>query len=179
MPGFRKLAETEIWAGRLIRVANGTFESPDGERFERELVHHPGAVVVVPVHADGTATLVRQYRAAIDDELLEVPAGKRDVLDEPLEVTAARELAEEAGLRAGRMELLARFYNSAGFSDELSYVFLAEELDPVPNDLQGIEERFLTIERLPLADVPALVATGRIVDAKTIIGLTLALRRHG
>lgn len=179
MPGFRKLAETEIWAGHLIRVANGTFESPDGERFERELVHHPGAVVVVPVHADGTATLVRQYRAAIDDELLEVPAGKRDVLDEPLEVTAARELAEEAGLRAGRMELLARFYNSAGFSDELSYVFLAEELDPVPNDLQGIEERFLTIERLPLADVPALVATGRIVDAKTIIGLTLALRRHG
>jgi 8-oxo-dGTP pyrophosphatase MutT (NUDIX family) len=179
LPGFHKLGEEEVWAGHLIKVARGTFESPDGERFERELVHHPGAVVVVPLHADGRVTLVRQYRAALDADMLEVPAGKRDVEGEPPEQTAARELAEEVGLRAGRLDLLARFYNSAGFSDELSHLYLARDLEVVPNDLQGIEEGHMTIETVALADVPGLVQRGDIIDAKTIIGLTLARELTG
>jgi len=174
LPGFRKVGEREVWAGHLIKVAAGTFESPGGERFEREMVHHPGAVVVVPLHADGRVTMVRQYRAAIDADLLEVPAGKRDVDGEPTEVTAARELAEEVGLRAGRLDLLGRFYNSAGFSDELSHLYLARDLEAVANDLQGIEERHMTIERVVLADVADLVRAGEIADAKSIIGLCLA-----
>lgn len=174
MTGFRKLGERQVYDGHLIDVAIGTFASPSGEEFERELVHHPGAVVVVPVHDDGRVTLVRQYRAAIDTDLLEAPAGKRDVTDEPPHVTAHRELAEEVGLRAGRLELVARFYNSAGFSDELTYVYVAGDLESCPADAQGLEESHMTVEQVALADFPAMVADGRIIDAKTIIGLALA-----
>lgn len=179
MPPFRKLAESEVYRGRLISVATGTFESGEGERFEREIVHHPGAVVVVPVHDSGEVTLVRQFRAAVEDQLLEVPAGKRDVAGEPPETTATRELAEEVGLRPGRLELLARFYNSPGFSDEFSWCYLATDLEEVEVDLQGVEERHMTVERLALTGVFDLVADGRIVDAKTIIGLSLARQRVG
>jgi ADP-ribose pyrophosphatase len=119
--------------------------------------------------------LVRQYRAAVEMELLELPAGKRDVPGEPTEVTAARELEEEVGRKAGSLELLGKFYNSPGFSDELSWCYLGRDLVEVGNDLQGIEEQYLTVESIALADVPALIADGTILDAKTIIGLQLAL----
>lgn len=166
-------------AARLIRVANGTFESPTGERFSREVVHHPGAVVVVPLAADGQVVLVRQFRAAVNAELLEIPAGKRDVDGEDPAETARRELMEEVGLEPGRLDLLARFYNSPGFSDEFSWCYLARELKEVGTDLQGIEERHMTVERVPLATVGDLIREGEIVDAKTIIGLTLAANALG
>lgn len=177
--GFRKVGEDELYHGSLLHVARGHFESPTGERFERDLVHHPGAVVVVPMVDDDTALLVRQYRAAVEADLLEVPAGKRDVTDEPPEVTAARELAEEVGRSAGRIELLARFYNSPGFSDEFTWLYLARDLTVVPDDRQGIEEQAMTLEEVALADVDRLVAAGELTDGKTIIGLTLAARRLG
>jgi ADP-ribose pyrophosphatase len=175
-PPFRKLGEQEVWAGSVISLATGRFETPDGVTFERELVHHPGAVSVVPV--DGRrAVLVRQYRAAVGRELLEIPAGKRDVDGEELEATAQRELAEEIGYRAGRLEKLAEFYNSVGFSDELSHVFLGTELEPATRDVQGPEEAHMTIERIALDDVPRLIAERELIDAKTIIGLLLARER--
>ena len=171
------VGEEVIHRGHVISLAVGRFAAPDGEIFERDVVHHPGAVSVVPLHADGTVVLVRQYRAAIDRELLEVPAGKRDVHGEDPAVTAHRELAEEVGLRAGRVEKLAEFYNSPGFCDEHSYVFLALDLEEVTSDAQGPEERHMTIEQIALAEVPALIASGEISDAKTIIGLCLARQR--
>jgi ADP-ribose pyrophosphatase len=173
LPPFRKLGETEILRSSLIRVASARFEGPDGSQFERDIVHHPGAVVVVPLTADGTVLMVRQFRAAVDRDLLEVPAGKRDVAGEATEITAARELAEEVGRQAGRLELLARFYNSPGFSDELSWLYLAQDLSAVPQDRQGAEEQHMTIEEVPLAAVPAMIRSGQIVDAKSIIGLSL------
>ncbi len=176
---FAKGPERELYRGPIISLAQGTFTAPDGTTFERDLVHHPGAVSVVPVTEDGQAVLVRQYRAVVDEHLLEIPAGKRDVAGEPPEATARRELAEEVGLAAGRLEPLARFYNSVGFSDELSHVFLGLDLTEVGRDTQGIEEEHMTIERVALADVPAMVADGRLLDAKTIIGLTLARERLG
>ena len=106
-------------------------------------------------------------------------ADKRDVADEPPEVTAARELAEEIGRRPGRLELLAEFHNSPGFCDEHSFVYLGTELTEVPQDTQGIEEQHLTLEPVVLDDVPAMIADGALRDAKTIIGLLLALRRLG
>jgi ADP-ribose pyrophosphatase len=171
---FVKGPEREVFRGGVISLAVGTFTGPDGTTFERDLVHHPGAVSVVPVTDEHHAVLVRQYRAAIGDHLLEIPAGKRDVRGEPPETTAHRELAEEVGLEAGRLEPLARFYNSAGFCDELSYVFLGLELRAVDRSTQGLEEEHMTIEQVALADVPAMIADGRLCDAKTIIGLTLA-----
>jgi ADP-ribose pyrophosphatase len=159
----------------LISVGVGTFEAPDGDTFERDLVHHPGAVSIVPVVDDGREVLmVRQYRAAIDAELLEIPAGKRDVPDEPPEATAHRELEEEVGMRAGRLEKLAEFYNSPGFCDEHSFVFLALDLEQSEISAHSPEEQHMTVERVPLDAVPRLVAAGELVDAKSIIGLCLA-----
>jgi len=172
---FRKLSEKEIYRGSLISVGAGTFEAPDGSTFERDLVHHPGAVSVVPVLDDGISVLlVSQYRAALDADVLEIPAGKRDVEGEPPETTAERELAEEVGMRAGRLQKLAEFYNSPGFCDEHSFVFLALDLEPVPLSAQSPEEEHMTIERVPLDAVPRLIAAGELVDAKSIIGLCLA-----
>jgi len=174
--GFKKLRERIVWEGTLVSAGTGTFADPDGNEFERDVVHHPGAVVVVPV-IDGEVILVRQYRAAIDRILLELPAGKRDVADEPVELTASRELEEEVGMKAGSLTRIAEFYNSPGFCDEHSYLFLATDLTPCATAFQGNEEEHMTIERVPLDRVPELVASGEIVDAKSIIGLCLARER--
>ncbi len=172
---FRKLDERTLVQSNLLHVAVGTFEAPDGQRFERDLVHHPGAVVMVPVdERTNEVIFVRQYRAPLDRELLEVPAGKRDVKGEPPEVTAARELVEETGLEAGRLQLIGHFFNSPGFSDEESWCFLATDLHTVPDERHGIEEEHMTVERYPLSHVDELVRSGEITDAKTIIGLFLA-----
>lgn len=177
--GFVKGPERIVHLGHVIEVAVGEFTGPAGERFTRDLVHHPGAVSVVPLVDDDTVLLVRQYRAAIDGELLEIPAGKRDVADEPPAVTAARELEEEVGRRAGRLELLAEFHNSPGFCDEHSFVFLGRDLREVAHDRQGVEESAMVVEAVPLDVVPAMIADGRLRDAKSIIGLLLTLRALG
>jgi 8-oxo-dGTP pyrophosphatase MutT (NUDIX family) len=171
---FRALGEEELYRGSLVTLARAGFEAPDGRRFSREVVHHPGAVVVVAVEGGSTAWLVRQFRAPIGAELLELPAGKRDVDgEEPLE-TARRELEEEVGMRASRWRELARFYNSPGYCDELSYLFLAEELTPCRASPQGVEEAHMATQTVSLAEVPRLAAEGAIMDAKSILGLCLA-----
>jgi ADP-ribose pyrophosphatase len=175
--GFRKLGEQVVHDGQVISVVIATFETAGGEPFERDIVHHPGAVSVVPLHDDGTVSMVRQYRAALDDLLLEIPAGKRDVDGEPPEVTAGRELEEEIGLRAGRLELLAEFYNSPGFSDERSFVYLGRDLQPGTVARHGVEEQALTVERIALVDVPALIEARELCDAKSIMGLLLTRER--
>ncbi|MGI8778204.1 MAG: NUDIX hydrolase [Acidimicrobiales bacterium] len=173
--GFSKLDERVVFAGHLITTVQATFADPSGDTFERDVVRHPGAVSVVPVVDDGrTALLVRQYRAAVDRVLLEIPAGKRDVDGEAPELTAARELQEEIGRRAGSLRKLAEFYNSPGFCDEHSIVYLATDLETVDSSAQGVEEQHMTVEEIALADVPGLVARGELVDAKSIIGLSLA-----
>jgi 8-oxo-dGTP pyrophosphatase MutT (NUDIX family) len=176
--GFAKGPERIVYDGAIIRVAVGEFTTPAGERIERDIVRHPGAVAVVPVVGD-EAILVRQYRAALDLELLEIPAGKRDVSDEPPERCAERELAEEIGMHPGRLEVLSTFYNSAGFCDEEIVVFLGTELVATDSSAHGVEEQYMTIERVRLDDVPRMIAAGELRDAKSIIGLLLALRRLG
>jgi ADP-ribose pyrophosphatase len=175
---FRRVGEREIHHGHVISLAVGAFEAPDGTRFEREIVHHPGAVSVVPVDGDDVV-LVRQYRAAVDAELLEIPAGKRDKPGEDPASVARRELAEEIGMEATDLVLLCRFFNSPGFCDEDSATYLATGLRAGQVDLQGIEEQHMTIERVPLSAVPGLIDAGEIRDAKTIIGLLLARARLG
>ena len=129
---------------------------------------------MVPVVDEGTAVLlVRQYRAPLDASLLEIPAGLRDVDGEPPAETARRELVEEVGMRAGRIEKLCAFHNSPGFCDEVVHVFAAFDLEPCDRDLQGIEEQHMTVERVALEAVPGLVTSGAITDAKTVIGLSL------
>lgn len=179
MPGFTRVGDAEQFRGYRFSVHRAAFRGPDGDVFERDVVRHPGAVAVVPLHDDGTVTLVRQFRAALDDELLELPAGLRDVPGEPEIETAARELAEEVGLAAAHLELLVTFHNSPGFCDEVVFVFLGTGLTEATHAPQGIEEHAMTIERMPLAHALSMVRDGRITDAKTIIGLTLAAGRAG
>jgi ADP-ribose pyrophosphatase len=161
--------------GDRISLGRATYEAPDGSTFERDVVHHPGAVGVVPVVDEGTGVLlVRQYRAPVDREMLEIPAGLRDVEGEPPIETARRELIEEVGMRAGRVEQLCAFHNSPGFCDEVVHVFVAFDLEPCELDRQGIEEEHMTVERVALDAVPGMIARGDITDAKTVIGLLLA-----
>jgi 8-oxo-dGTP pyrophosphatase MutT (NUDIX family) len=172
--GFGKGEERLIHQGHVVSMAIGTFRGPDGSTYERELVHHPGAVAVVPIVDGDTAVLVRQYRPPLDRLLLEIPAGKRDVEGEPPEVTAQRELEEEIGYRAGRLEPLAVIHNSPGFCDETGYLFLGLDLTETKTARVGLEEEHMTIERVSLHDVHKLIASGALTDAKTIIGLLLA-----
>lgn len=173
--GFRKLGETEVFRGDRITVARASFVAPDGTTFERDIVHHPGAVGVVPLVEEGGAVLlVRQYRPSLQREMLEIPAGVRDQPGEPPEETARRELVEEVGMRAGRMERLLSFHNSPGFSDEEMHLFVAFDLERSAPDRHGIEESFMSVERVLVDDVAAMARDGRITDAKTIIGVALA-----
>ncbi|MFM7069364.1 MAG: NUDIX domain-containing protein [Actinomycetes bacterium] len=174
MAGFRHLRDELIHRGWVISTFRSHFQAPDGTEFIRDVVRHPGAVSVVPLREDGTVVLVRQYRAAVDQFVLEIPAGKRDVAGEPPEQTAARELAEEVGLAASEWTQLAVFHNSIGFSDELSTVFLARGLSDVPMDRQGVEESFLEVVEMPLDAAVAAVHAGTITDAKTVIGLVMS-----
>jgi len=176
---FRAVSEDVVYESSLLRVARSTFLAPDGSEFERDVVHHPGWVAVVPVTDDGQAVCVRQFRSAVETWLLEVPAGIRDVGDEPLELTARRELAEEAGLAAERLELLATIHNSPGFADEQGWLYLATGLSEVPFDRQGVEEHHMEVVTVPLADVPGLIARREVTDAKTVVGLLLAANHFG
>lgn len=174
---FRVVAEDTVWTGRRLRVAQVQVDGPGGERLAREVVHHPGAVAALPLHDDDTVTLVRQYRAALDRDVWEIPAGLRDVEGEPTERTAERELVEEAGLSAERMSHLVTFNNSPGFSDEVVTIYLATGLAPVPDDRQGPEEQHMSVARMPMDEALAMVDDGRITDAKTVIAL-LSLARQ-
>ena len=176
MGPFRVVRTTRVADAGFLALDDLEVETPDGETVHRSVVRHPGAVVVVPVeHDEQTALLVRQYRAALDRHVLEVPAGKRDVDGEPPAVTARRELEEELGLHAGRVVKLAEFFNTPGFCDEHSHLFVALDLAPADRPKPtSAEERDMTVERIALTDVETLVASRVLHDAKTIIGLLLA-----
>ena len=175
---FRIVGSREVGRAGFLAITEETVEAPDATRVMRTVVRHPGAVVVVPVVDSTHAVLVRQYRAAVDGWLLEVPAGKRDVDGEPPEVTAARELLEETGHTAGRIVELAQFFNTPGFCDEYTHLYVALDLDAGgAREPVGLEEHAMVIEQVPLDEVDARIANGEIRDAKTIIGLLLA-RAH-
>ncbi len=174
---FRPLGEEVCYRGPFLTVVQGSFETPGGERFEREFLRHPGAVAVVPV-VDGDVVLVRQFRAAVGRDLLEIPAGLLDVDGEDREAAAGRELEEEVGLRlTGPLVHLVDYFPSAGMADHQVWIYLATSTEACEARPQGHEEQGMTIERVPLAEVDRLVADGEVSDGKTIVGLLLARER--
>lgn len=174
LEGFRELSEATRFEGSLFCVATVRLADPDGHEFSRDVVRHPGAVSVVPLPDDGSVTLVRQVRVAVGEAVLEAPAGTCDVDGEPPEATAHRELAEEAGLRARNLVRVASLYNSPGYTSQRTIVYLASGIVPCETDPDGAEERWMTTEMVRLDDVERLIASGRLVDATTIVGLLLA-----
>ena len=174
MTGFRHLGDDEIASLARLRVVRGRFEAPDGSTFERDVTRHQSVVAMVPLRDDGTVVLVRQYRGPIDAEILEIPAGLCDVEGEDPLATAARELREEVGLEAGTITQIAGYHPAAGFADQFVRLYLATDLREVRDAREGVEEQHMTLERIHLDDAPALIASGQIIDGKTIIGLLLA-----
>ena len=175
MPEFKSLDNRLKFEGKITAVYESDFIAPNGEKMTREITRHPGAVCVVPI-VESEVVMIRQFRPAIGAHLLEIPAGKRDVDGESPDVTAHRELQEEVGLSTNNLVELAQFYNSPGFCDEYSYCYVGLDCEYVTDDRQGIEEEYMTIERISISDISTLVTSGQIIDAKTLIGLSLALQ---
>jgi 8-oxo-dGTP pyrophosphatase MutT (NUDIX family) len=176
--GFRIVGSSTVADVGFLQLTEEQVEAPDGEALTRYVVRHQGAVVIVPVDETGEgAYLVRQYRVATRGELLELPAGKRDVEGEAPAETARRELAEEIGRAPGRLVKLAEFYNSPGFCDEYTHLYCALDLE-ILDGPRGVnaEELAMTVERVAFADVDGLIAAGDLCDAKSIVGLDLARR---
>ena len=165
----------KVFEGRVFNVTVDTVK--EGEvTYQREVVHHHGSAVIIPVFDDGTVVLVRQYRHPAVRYLLEVPAGTLADGERP-DAGAARELQEELGLVAARLEKLSEFFVSPGFCEEKMWVYLATELSEGKQLLD--EDEFLEIVRLPIVDALEMITSGEIQDAKTIIGLMLAAPRVG
>ena len=169
------LSSQKVFDGRVFKVTVDTISEGD-LTYQRDVVHHPGSAVIVPVHDDGTVSLVRQYRHPAVRYLLEVPAGTLADGERP-EAGAARELEEELGLIADSLEKLTEFFVSPGFLEEKMWVYLATGLSqgkPQPD-----EDEVLDVVRLPIGDALEMITSGEIQDAKTIIGLILAAPRVG
>ena len=169
------LSSQKVFDGRVFKVTVDTIS--EGElTYQREVVHHPGSAVIVPVFDDGTVVLVKQYRHPTVRYLLEVPAWTLSDGERP-EVGAARELKEELGLVAERLEKLSEFFVSPGFLEEKMWVYLATGLSEGQQFLE--EDEVLEIVRITIAEALEMITSGEIQDAKTIIGLMLAAPRVG
>ena len=167
---FRKVSETTLHEGFVVTYNQAVFEGPQGEILQRDVVRHPGAVAVVAIDKD-EVILVNQYRPALEAVTLEIPAGKLDVSGEERIDAARRELNEETGLDTKNLTLLSEFHNSAGFTDELTSIYLAENLMPTEAKAVSVEEEYLTVTRVSFEKALQFVAQGVITDAKTVIGL--------
>jgi ADP-ribose pyrophosphatase len=164
-----------IFRGRVFEVSVDTVS--EGEKtYTREVVHHSGSAVIVPVFDDGTIALVRQYRHPAVRYLLEAPAGTLRRGEAP-EEGAKRELEEELGVVSGRLEKLSEFFVSPGFCEEKMWVYLATELTETKQQLD--DDEILAVVRIPFSQALSMITTGEIEDAKTIIGVMLAAPRVG
>lgn len=172
------LSSKVIFEGRALRLRVDTVRTADGRRSTREIVEHAACIAVIAIDNNDNILLVRQYRHALEKELLEIPAGGIDAGEGP-EEAVIREMREETGLRPQRVERLCGFYSTPGFCNEYLHLYLAADLVPDPlsaEDTAGIE-----LVRVPLAQVPRLVNSGEIEDSKTIAGLLFYLeyrRKH-
>ena len=170
----RVLERREIHDGRVVKLAVERVRLPNGNVAELEVIRHPGAAAAVPLDDAGHVWLVRQYRHATGEWLLEVPAGKLDPGEDP-QHCAAREVAEEVGQRPGQLVPLGFIFTTPGFTDEKIWLYLATALEPAGQDLQ--QDEVLTIERLPFDEAVRLAANGEIRDGKSVCAL-LRARDH-
>lgn len=166
----------EVFAGKMFRVRRDLVRLPDGKSAAREYLRHPGAVAVVALLEDGRVLLECQYRYALGRDLIELPAGKLEPGEPPLE-TAKRELLEETGYVAARWIRLGLIHNAIGYSDEAIEIWLAEGLEE--REATPDEGEFLEVLALPLGQALAMARDGRITDVKTIVGLLWVEGRSG
>ena len=150
---------------RLFTVEHRVYTPPNGDSVARDVVVHPGAVVILPLLDEQRLVMIRNYRYTVERELWELPAGTKEPDEEPIE-TARRELEEETGYRAGSMAPLTAFYTSPGFCTEWMHAFVAEDLTHVGQNLQGSEK--IVVETLALSEARRRLLAGEFVDGKTV-----------
>jgi ADP-ribose pyrophosphatase len=168
---FEFISSEVLLTGRAFNIRRDTLKTPNGRETKLEIIEHGGSVVLIPVDEQGNVLFVRQYRHATGGELLELPAGTRDE-DEPFEECAAREIREETGMEAGRLEKVGAFYLAPGYSSEFMAVFLATGLKH--NPLDADDDEFLQVEKIPVEQVTAMFERGEIPDAKSLAAWLLA-----
>lgn len=164
------ISSKQVFDGKVVKVFLDDVRLPDGRKARWERVEHPGAVGIVPLLDESRVVMVRQYRHAVRGDLLEIPAGKIDLDEAPVDC-ARRELVEEVGYRAGEMIKLAEFYNSPGYSDERFFLYLGKDLSPEVGESEPDE--FLEVVEVDLEKALSMISRGSIRDAKSIIGITL------
>jgi ADP-ribose pyrophosphatase len=165
----------EVARGKLLQLRLDTVADADGERHLREVVVHRGGVAIVALTDDNRVLMVRQYRHAVGEALLEIPAGTLDQLDdggtEAPDPAARRELAEETGFEAAHWQKLGRFYTAPGFTTEAMHLYLARDLRPIEGYAGPDTDERLEVEHVPVDGALRLAEDGEIRDAKTLVGL--------
>ena len=165
-----------MYKGKILNIRVDTVRMPSGRLATREIVEHSESVCVVPIDDQGNVLMVRQYRKPIGTDLLEVPAGGIEA-DEATEEAVLRELQEEIGYTAGKLQLLSSFWVAPGWSTEYMHAYLATELSPA--SLAADDDENITVVPVPLEEVIGLMEGGEIQDAKSITSLLLAIRTVG
>lgn len=169
----KTVAQKHIYQGNIIKIDTLTVTLPDGREATRDLVTHPGASVIIPLNENGELYMVRQYRKPIERMSLEIPAGKLDNGEDP-GICAARELKEETGLSAEKLEHLVSVHTTPGFCNEILHIYLATGLKE--GEQCADEDEFITSEKIPVNELVNMVMSGEITDAKSIIGILMADR---
>jgi len=168
------LSSQSIYEGRVVRLRVDTVETADGRETTREIVEHADCVAVVVIDDEDNVLLVRQFRKPVEKELLEIPAGGIDPGEGP-EDAVRRELREEIGYLPHKLERLGGFYSTPGYCTEYLYLYLASDL--APSQLFAEDTESIELVRVPLSQIPGLITSGGICDAKSIAGL-LAFLEH-
>lgn len=170
------IEEREKYVGRIIKVKEYNVVLSNGKKARREVVHHPGAVAILPISSDGSVYFVRQYRLPVKKVLLEIPAGKLDEGENP-EECAIRELEEEIGYLPKRLRLIHTFYPSPGISDEILYLYEAYDLEK--SNRNPDEDEFLEIITLKEDEIKKFLSAGNFEDSKTLIAVYYYLFLRG
>ncbi len=168
----KQLESTQLYDGKIVKLFRDRVELPNGREAFREVVRHPGGVIILPIDNEGNVWMVRQFRYPYDRAILEIPAGKLEYGEEPFSA-AQRELSEEIGAVAGRWTELGKLLPTPGFCDEVQHLYLARDL--TFGETHPDEDEFLEQVKLPFTEAFAMAADGRLQDSKTVVAL---LRAH-
>lgn len=160
-----------IYTGKTIQLRVDTVEVPNRGYQKREIIEHKGAVAILAITKENKVVLVKQFRKAIEQEIYELPAGKIEIGETPLDC-AYRELKEETGYSANSMKLIHKYYPTPGFSNQLVFIYLAKDLIPGEKKLE--EDEFLEVYEVDLETAYKMVYENEICDSKTVIGLLLS-----
>ncbi len=169
-----KIGEESVFDGVLLHVQRDTVKLPNGHETTREGVRHPGASAVLPILPGGDIVLVKQYRYPVGQVTLEVPAGKLDKNEEPINC-AIRELEEETGFVADKIKKLTTIATTVGFSDEVIHLYVAEDLSA--GKFNPDDDEFINVVKMPFAEALKKIESGEIFDVKTIISILMYERK--